>query len=246
MTITRHPGIRDIFQYTWQRSLGSLSLTIVFVCTAIFLLVAMADMLHLVSKRIVFTYLGISYYGVIEQCWYWQFITAPLLHTSIAHLLFNMLALWMLGPNLEEKLGKKGYILLSIISAFPAMMAVLIANWKTGTIVVGYSGVIYGILVAQAIFFPDRRIVIFALFPIKMKYAVLLFAAIEFYLTISPEGTVVSHVSHLFGAAGAFFYLITRKMISNRRQMKHLKKKRTKVLTASRKSRIERTVPKRL
>ena len=46
-----------------------------------------------------------------------------------------------------------------------------------------------------------------ALFPLRMKYAVLIFGAIELYMTVSPGGDGVAHAAHLFGALGAFLYL---------------------------------------
>ncbi|OPL12618.1 MAG: hypothetical protein AVO38_14850 [delta proteobacterium ML8_D] len=243
-SITHH--IRGLFTFMWQRSRHSLSLGIVFLCTGVFLLVTVSDILHVAGKPLIFTFFGLSYYGIITQHWYWQFITAPLLHAGLAHLLFNMLALWMLGPGVEERLGKRGYILLSVISAFAATIASFIANWGTGAIVVGYSGVIYGILVAQAVFFPENRIMLFALFPIKMKYAVLLFAGIELYLTLSPEGGGISHVSHLFGAVGAFCYLMGRQNILKSPRQGARKMEASKAVAAIRRARIERKVPKRL
>jgi membrane associated rhomboid family serine protease len=218
----------------------------VFVCTAAFLIIAALDVLHVADKRLSFTYLGLSYYGVIKQHWYWQFLTAPIIHGGLAHLLFNMLALWMLGPQVEENLGKGRYVVLVVISAFSAMIATLVANWGTGTITLGFSGVIYGILVAQAMFYPENRIMVFALFPMKMKHAVFLFAAIELYLTVSPEGGIVSNVSHLFGAAGAFVYLKGRDKLAQSRQIVKLKETQKRARAAVRKAKIERKVPRKL
>lgn len=240
------PGYKSILRHWWKSALGSVSMFVVCICTGLFLLVALADILQIAEKRAVFSYLGLSYYGMVEYHRYYQPFTSVFLHANIAHLLFNMLTVWLLGPSVEEKLGKKGYIGFSIISALCAMIAVLIANWRTGTITVGYSGVIYGILVAQAMFFPENRIAIFAFFPVKMKHAVILFAAIELYLTISPEGGVVSHVSHLFGAVGAFVYLLIQKTFATRTLSKIQRKKPSKAVAALRKIRIERDIPKKL
>lgn len=223
-----------------------MSLTIIFICTTLFLSVSLIEILTIAEKRAVLTYLGLSYYGLVIQHWYWQIITSPLVHSNLVHLLFNMLTLWFLGPSVEERLGKRGYIVLSLISALCAMGAVLITSWETRNITIGYSGIIYGILVAQALFFPDNRIVILALFPMKMKHAVLLFAAIELYLSLSPEGSIVSHVSHLFGAVGAFVYLKMWQSISERVHFALLKNKSLEVRGAIRKAQIKRKVPWKL
>ena len=87
------------------------------------------------------------------------------------------------------------------------MVGFLVFNWGTGRIAVGYSGIIFGILVAQAMYFPNNVIAIFAFFPLKMKYAVFLLGTIELYLTLSPERGGIAHAAHLFGALAAFIYL---------------------------------------
>lgn len=200
-------GVAAAFRHAWERSRGSLSLVIVGVCVAFFVLTAFLDRTGLVSRSQVFSFLGFSYIGVVHHFWFHQFLTAPLLHGSISHLLFNMLALWMLGPGVEKSLGLRRYIFLSILCAVSGLLGFLLFSWGTGNIAIGYSGVIYGILVAQAIFFPDAIVSLFAFFPLKMKHAVILLGAIELYLTLSPEKGGIAHAAHLFGAVAAFGYL---------------------------------------
>ncbi len=191
----------------WQRSQGSVSLAIVWVCTALFLAVTALDILRIVPRREAVSVLGLSYAGIFQRKFLFEPLTAPLLHANITHLLFNMLALWMLGPEVENRLGRARYILFSVLCAAAGMAGFLACNWHSAQVVVGYSGVIFGILVAQAVYFPNSIVAIFAFFPIKMKYAVLLLGAVELYLTISPEGGGVAHAAHLAGAVVAFLYL---------------------------------------
>ena len=87
------------------------------------------------------------------------------------------------------------------------MIGFLLWTWGTATIVAGYSGVIFGLLVAQAVFFPNQVLYIYAFFPLKMKHAVLVLGAVALYLTLSPGRSGIAHVSHLFGALGAWVYL---------------------------------------
>ncbi len=191
----------------WHYSLGSVSLTIVWVCVALFVGVTALDVLGLVARRELVSVLGLSYAGLVQRKFLFEPLTAPLVHANIAHLLFNMLSLWMLGPEVENRLGRARYILFSVLCAAAGMAGFLVCKWHSAQVVVGYSGVIFGILVAQAMFFPNNIIAIFAFFPIKMKYAVLLLGAAELYLTISPEGGGVAHAAHLAGAVVAFLYL---------------------------------------
>ena len=202
-----HPGFAEVFRSAWRRSLGSISLVIMGICTALFLGVAVLDATGAVTRRDALTFLGLSYVGLFELHWLHQFVTAPLLHAGVAHLLFNMLSLWMLGPSVEKSLGKRNYVVFSALCAGASMGGFLLLNWGTGAVVTGYSGVIFGILVAQALLFPERRIAVFAFFPLKMKHAALLLGAVELYLTVSPESGGVAHAAHLFGAAAALGYL---------------------------------------
>ena len=196
-----------MLRQAWQQSRGSISLILVGVCTAGFLVTAMLGVTGICDRQEITSFLGLSYVGVFQQYWVHQLVTAPLMHANITHLLFNMLSLWMLGPGVEKVLGRRRYVLFSFFCAAASMAGWLLFNWGTGSIAVGYSGVIFGILVAQAVFFPDDIIALFAFFPLKMKYAVLLLGAVEFYLTVSPEDQGIAHAAHVFGAVAAFVYL---------------------------------------
>lgn len=192
---------------TWFQSRGTVSLAILCLCVGLFIGVTVLDRVGFPSRQSCIAVLGLSYVGVFRHFWWYQFLTAPLLHANVTHLLFNMLSLWMLGPSVEKILGRRRYVLFSLLCAECSMIGFLLFNWGTGNIVLGYSGVIFGILVAQAVFFPDNVIAVFAFFPLRMKYAVLLLGAVELYLTISPEQGGIAHAAHLFGAISALIYL---------------------------------------
>jgi len=198
---------RIFFWQIWKRSKGSLTLVILGVCVIVFATTAFLDISGLVSREYFFCLFGFSYMGVIQRFWLHQILTAPLLHSGISHFLFNMLTLWMLGPSIEKKLGRKRYFLFSALCAISGEIGFLLVNWGTGNPLVGYSGIVFGILVAQAIYFPDSIVHLFVFFPLKMKNAVILLGAIELYLTLSPERGGIAHAAHLFGAVGSFIYL---------------------------------------
>lgn len=191
-----------------RRAGGSVSGIIATVCTALFIAVGILDAHQVVQRDSAFAFLGLSYVGVFQRHWFHQVLTAPLMHANVTHLLFNMFSLWMLGPGIERVLGRWRYLVMTILCAASSMIGSLVFNWGTGTITLGYSGVIFGILVAQAIYFPNNVIVIFGFFPFKMKYAVLVMAVVELYLTVSPEQEVVAHSAHLFGVLAALIYLL--------------------------------------
>ncbi len=185
----------------------SVTLLIVAVCAAVFMILATLDLFYVVNWTQALLTLGLSYVGVVQHYWLFQFLTAPLIHANVTHLAFNMLTLSMLGPSIEQALGRRRYMIFSVLCAITSMLGFLIWNWERPMIGFGYSGVIYGILVAQATFFPNRTLYIFAFFPLKMKHAVLVLGAVTLYLSVVPDRSDTGHAAHLFGALGAWMYI---------------------------------------
>jgi membrane associated rhomboid family serine protease len=177
------------------------------VCTALFAVLAMLDILGVMPWQRSLAVLGLSCEGIYARHWFFQFVSAPLLHADILHLGFNMLALWMLGPDVERVLGIRRYVILSVLCAMSASIGFLLLNWQPGMVTLGYSAVIFGLLVAQACLFPDRTIYVYALFPVKMKYAAILLGAVELYLSFRPMQQGVGHELHVMGAVAAWVYL---------------------------------------
>ena len=201
-------GLGAALRAAWIRSRGSISLILVWVCTGIFVLCGLLEVLGIASRSAIFSFFALSYSGVVGRLWLHQILTAPFLHGGLTHLLFNMLALWMLGVDVENYMGRRRYITFSIVCAISSMLGCLAINWGTHHITVGYSGVIYGILIAQALYFPDRKILMFWVFPMKMRHAALVLGAIALYSTAtSGAGSSIAHAAHLFGGLGGLLYL---------------------------------------
>jgi membrane associated rhomboid family serine protease len=183
------------------------SFVIIGICTILFLVVALLQATGSESCERTHAFLGLSRYGVVDHHWFYEFLTSPFLHEGVLHLVFNMLALWMLGPAVEAIMGWKRYLFFSASCAFAAELGHLAFAATPFDVVYGYSAVIYGILVAQAVYFPDTILYIFAFFPLRMRYAVLVLGAMEAYLSFTPEDSKTSHLSHLLGAAMGFMLL---------------------------------------
>ncbi|MGN8244365.1 rhomboid family intramembrane serine protease [Cellulomonas soli] len=80
----------------------------------------------------------------------WTFLTAAFLHSpgQITHIVFNMIALWMVGPWLELALGRARYITLYLLSAIGGSVGALVlatatSGWMVG--LVGASGAVFGL-----------------------------------------------------------------------------------------------------
>ena len=80
----------------------------------------------------------------------WRFLTAAFLHSpsSVLHIVFNMVALWMVGPYLEAALGRARYVTLYLVSAVggsvgAVVLAPVVGGWNTA--MVGASGAVFGL-----------------------------------------------------------------------------------------------------
>jgi len=138
----------------------------------------------------------------------WQPITYLFLHGDIFHILYNMLALWFFGSELERLWGTDKFLRFFFICGIGAGIVVILANYLVGnpaSQTIGASGAIYGILLVAAIFWPDR-IIIFILFPIKLKYFVMIMGAIALY-GLQNVNSGVSDVAHLSGMAFGYLFL---------------------------------------
>lgn len=150
--------------------------------------------------------------AAVRSGYIWQLFTYMFLHGGIAHLLFNMLALWMFGSTLEQDWGTRRflkYYFLCGIAAGVCVLAVNAAIGDWGTPTVGASGAIFGLLVAFGVMYPNQTVLMNFLFPIKAKYMVAIYAAIELLLTFGPN-TGVSTIAHLGGMLFGYIYLKSR------------------------------------
>lgn len=142
----------------------------------------------------------------------WQLVTYMFFHIDPFHLLFNMMAVWMFGSDLEEKWGSKLYLKYYLICGigagfFIAFLPVLIGQPSAMTL--GASGAVFGILLAYAIYWPDRRLLFMFIFPIKTRYFVLIMGVISLYFTFnSGQSGNISHVGHLGGLITGYLYLL--------------------------------------
>ena len=99
------------------------------------------------------------------------------LHGGMFHILFNMLALWMFGAELERIWGTRYFLKFYFVTGIGAgVLTVLFSLLPFGfaqqlqhSIIIGASGAIYGLLLAYAIYFPDRPIYMYFVFPIPAK-----------------------------------------------------------------------------
>ncbi|HVP18518.1 MAG TPA: rhomboid family intramembrane serine protease [Spirochaetia bacterium] len=144
---------------------------------------------------------------------WWQVVTYMFVHSGWYHIFFNMLALFLFGIQLERQMGSTEFLLFYFFTGIGAGIASVFINEASGmgmVPVVGASGAIFGLLLGFASFFPDARIFIFGILPMRAPVAVLLFAGIEVFLQITNFQSGVAHLTHLAGIFFAYLYLVVR------------------------------------
>lgn len=158
-------------------------------------------------------WLGLSPIAVFTQGWVWQPITYMFLHGGVGHILFNMLGLWMFGVELERMWGTryflKYYFITGIGAALTTLMLAFVPPFDRSiytSVTVGASGAIYGVLLAYALYFPTRRMLLFFIFPVQMKYAVMIIGGIALLMSLEGPGGV-AHTAHLGGLVVGYLYL---------------------------------------
>jgi membrane associated rhomboid family serine protease len=159
--------------------------------------------------------LGLWPAAVFGRLWVWEPVTYMFLHAGVAHILFNMLTLWMFGVDLERMWGRTFFLKYYFVTGVGAGVATLLLALLPGgpgrelwaSITVGASGAIYGVLLAYALYFPNRPILLFVLFPVPARIAVVIFGAIAFLFSISGSQSGVANVAHLGGLAFGYLYL---------------------------------------
>ena len=159
--------------------------------------------------------LGVRPADVLGELRLWQPLTYMFLHSGIFHILFNMLALWMFGVELERMWGTKFFARFYFVSGIGAALTTIIlslsplpfADQLYYALTIGASGAVYGVLLAYAMYFPNRPIYMYLVFPIPAKYFVLIIGAISLLSSMGGPGGGVAHTTHLGGLIAAYLYL---------------------------------------
>lgn len=164
------------------------------------------------------------YFFKAEQFKLYQLVSYMFLHADIAHLFFNMFALFMFGPAIERICGMKLFLIFYMVCGIGAGIVQEVTQYvyysltlsaydmvNIGTEVipmteylgymrtVGASGAIYGLLLAFGMFYPNAQLFIFPFpFPIKAKYYVVGLCVIELLLGLTMNDSV-AHTAHVGG-----------------------------------------------
>ncbi len=140
----------------------------------------------------------------------WQLLSYGFLHGNLNHIFFNMFGLWMFGRDLERMMGAKRFLIYYLTCIIGAgIVQVIVAGTQGGIYpTIGASGGVFGILLAFAMAFPNRVIVLlFPPIPMKAKYFVLLYGLLELYLGLSGRAPGIANFAHLGGMLFGFLLI---------------------------------------
>ena len=198
-------------KYQFQSEQGNLSFKPQYFTGAIRVLISINVLLFL------FRYISIERFDLAQifglssnDVWpmIWQPLTYMFIHGEFFHLFMNMFVLWLFGSEMESIWGRRGFLKYYFITGIGSGLIWLLLNISNPfSVLIGASGAIYGVLLAYGLMFPNRKVLIYFLFPIKVKYFVLLLGVIAFIYSIGDTGSNISHLTHLSGMLIGFIYL---------------------------------------
>jgi len=170
------------------------------------------------------TLCGLHYAGAASFHW-WQPVTYMFLHANFSHIFFNMFAVLMFGPVIEQQWGARRFSLYYLVCGLGAaliqelvwtmMLGNMAASYSAATLAqyaymlntIGASGAVFGILFAFGWLFPEVPMyILFIPIPIRARTFVIIYALIELFMGLgSAAGLSIDNVAHFAHLGGMLF-----------------------------------------
>jgi membrane associated rhomboid family serine protease len=150
---------------------------------------------------------------LVVHGWVWTFVTYMFVHSGFSHIIFNMLALFVFGVQIERYLGSREFLLFYFITGTLAGIFSFFVYSMTGQSFVwlaGASGAVFAVSFIYAVFFPESIIYIWGILPVRAPLMVLGFTAIEIFSQFFLTRSNVAHLTHLAGFGFAWLYCLIR------------------------------------
>src|SRR5688500_7112080 len=153
----------------------------------------------------------------------WQLVTYSFLHGGTAHIVFNMLGLYMFGSDIERLFGGRffaAYYLACVVAAAVCHLIVTAMLGSPPYPTVGASGGVYGLLLAYGLYFPNRQVMLLIPpIPMRARTFVIVFAVIELVLGVTGTAAGIAHFAHLGGMLGGWLMIEYRRRRAPRRRL---------------------------
>jgi membrane associated rhomboid family serine protease len=106
-------------------------------------------------------------FGVVPAYFTWLSVfTSLFVHGGLAHLLGNMLFLWIFGDNVEDRMGHLRYLIFYVTSGVVAALSQVVLDPDSLVPMVGASGAIAGVMGAYLVLYPHSRVLMLFPFPV--------------------------------------------------------------------------------
>jgi membrane associated rhomboid family serine protease len=155
---------------------------------------------------------GLDQIGAENNFQIWQLFTYQFMHGGFTHILMNMFILWMFGMEIENMWGSSKFLAFYLIGGVGAgLLQIFLSPVFSDSLAptIGASGAVYAVLIAFAIFNPDRYIFLYFLVPVKAKYFIAFWVVLDFLAIGSPSP--VAHLAHVGGALTGFIFIFLDK-----------------------------------
>ncbi len=187
---------------------------IIYLCVGVYLFLLVGSSVSPNVGGFIYHWLGASVGDTILKGRIWQLVTYAFVHAGFGHLFFNLLGLYFFGQRLEHRWGSAQFTRFCLIVGAGAVLTHLVvtgmlhltANFSMSALIVGISGVVYGVMIACALYYPDDIVYFQFFIPIKLKYLVAIMALLTFISAGGSQGNI-AHLTHLGGLLFGFLYV---------------------------------------
>jgi membrane associated rhomboid family serine protease len=144
----------------------------------------------------------------------WQLFTYAFLHGGVLHLALNLYALWLFGSALERRWGSyyfASFFVACVVGAGLVHLTVaerLLQQGELAYPVIGASGGVFGVLLGFGLRYPNvQLLLLIPPMPVKAKWFVIGYGAIELLAGMSGSNTGIAHFAHLGGMLTGYLLL---------------------------------------
>lgn len=200
--------------YNLSQALSPVVRWIMYLSVGIFIVFLLMGAIVPGATGFLYNFLGASVSDTILKGRVWQLVTYAFVHVGFGHLFFNMLGLYFFGQRLEFRWGSPQFARFCLIVGAGAVLThllvvgflSLVSGASTAPVIVGISGVVYGVMIACALYYPDDIVYFQFFIPIKLKYLVAIMAVLTFISAGGNRGNI-AHLTHLGGLLFGFLYV---------------------------------------
>jgi membrane associated rhomboid family serine protease len=165
------------------------------------------------DPRLITYVLGMTPELVLKRGWLWQLASYMFLHGGAMHILFNMLGIWMFGVELERRWGTAFFVRYYAVAGLGGGLSMILVSLlpfaATATVyttpTVGASGALFGLLLAYALYWPERPILLLLVW-VPARVFVMIYGALALLNTFQPNRGIAD-AAHLGGMLFGYLYL---------------------------------------